>query len=321
MKKYRLKKKSLIPTLLFFTCAQSVIAQEDTRNGNQDDSPLEAIVSGLSFHINAGGYYNNNITVSELDVNVGNGDIAAKLSAQVKFEKEFAHNTEFGAGYKISSTIHEEFSRFDIVTHLLSTKLEHDFGDFKAGVSYYFADSNLNQSDFLTLNQISPYAAKFFGKKAYLRGYYRYADKKFQNSPLRDAKVHKAGGDLYYFLDGRRQYIQSGYSYENSDAFAGEFDYGAHTLRLRYIKRIPFRSRQAKLKIGWRYEKRNYKNITPSIGIIRNDNRHRLRADLELPVTDNFYGQIELTQAIYNSNLPIADYERLKLAFSIGTRF
>lgn len=321
MRKNKIYKTSLVALSLILTCATPVWAQEDTRGGNQDETPIDILVSGLSFHINAGAYYNNNVSVSELDVNVGNGDVSAKLSAQVKFEQELTENTEFALSYKMSSTIHEEFSRFDILTHLVSTKLEHDFGNFKAGVSYQFADSSLNQADFLTLNQISPYASKYFGKKTYVRGYYRYADKVFQSSPTRDANVHKGGADVYYFLDGVRQYVQFGYSYEDSDANGAEFDYGAHKIKVRYAKRLPFRGRQAKLKLGWRYEKRDYKNITPSIGVIRDDNRHRFQAEIELPITDVFYGQIELGHAIYTSNLPTADYDRNVVALSLGARF
>jgi len=321
MEKNKIYAMGLLTVSLMLTCAAPVWAQEDTRGGNQDETPIDTLVSGLSFHINAGAYYNNNVSVSELDVNVGNGDVSAKLSAQVKFEYELAENTELDVSYKISSMTHEEFSRFDILTHLASTKLEHDFGDFKAGVSYQFADSSLNQADFLTLNQISPYASTYFGKKTYVRGFYRYADKEFQNSPTRDANVHKGGGDMYYFLDGVRQYIQTGYSYEDSDANAAEFDYGAHNFKLAYVQRLPFRSRQVRLKAGWRYEKRDYKSITPSIGIVRDDNRHRFEAEMEIPITDVFYGQIELGHAIYSSNLPTADYDRSIAAFSLGARF
>ncbi len=297
------------------------LAQEDGRNGNQETTPLEAIVSGLSFHVNAGARYNSNVSVSELDVNVGTSDVSAKLSAQVKFEQEFGENTEFDIRYKLSTTTHAEFSKFDVLTHLVSTKLEHDFGDFKAGVSYQFANSNLNQSDFLTLNQISPYASGFIGKKAYIRGFYGYADKAFKSNPTRDANVHKGGADIYFFLDGVRQYIQTGYSHENSDANADEFDYGAHKIKLRYIKRLDMFGRKTKLKVGWRYEKRDYDNITPSIGVVRDDNRNRFQLELEVPLTKTFYAQLELERAIHSSNLPSADYNRNIAAFSIGAKF
>jgi len=315
---YKISLAAAASLLIFST---SALGQEDSRNGNQDTTPLSELASGLSFHINAGAYYNSNVSVSELDVNVGKGDVSAKFSAQVKFEQELGENTEFDVRYKLSTTTHEEFSRFDVLTHLVSTKLEHNFGDFKAGISYQFANSTLNQNDFLTLNQISPYAARFIGKKAYVRGFYGYADKAFKGSPTRDASVHKAGADIYLFLDGVRQYVQTGYSYEDNNAIADEFDYGAHKFKLRYIKRLDVLGRKTKFKAGWRYEARNYDNITPSIGMVRDDNRHRFQLELEVPITENFYGQIELERAIHSSNLPSADYNRSIVAVSLGAKF
>jgi len=316
-----LYKTSLTTAIVLLMFAAPAQAQEDSRGGNQDATPLEALVSGLSFHINAGAYYNSNVSVSELDVNVGTGDVSAKLSAQVKFEQELGENTEFDIRYKLSTTTHEEFSKFDVLTHLVSTKLEHDFGNFKAGVSYQFANSSLNQNNFLTLNQISPYASRFIGKKAYVRGFYGYADKAFKSNPTRDANVHKGGADIYFFLDGVRQYVQTGYSYEDSDANADEFDYGAHKFKLRYIKRLDILGRKTKFKAGWRYQKRDYDNITPSIGVVRDDNRHRFQLELEVPITDVFYAQIELERAVHSSNLPSADYNRSIVAFSLGAKF
>ncbi len=308
--------------LLLIFSGVNANAQDDRARETQAGAPKEIpLKSGLNFHIQAGAFYNSNVSVNELDLNAGRGDVSAKLSASVEFEKEINKDTEFSLRYKLSSTNHEEFSRFDVLTHLVSVKLEHDFGGFKSGVSYQFADSSLNQNDFLTLNQISPYASKFLNKKTYVRGFYGYADKKFQSAPSRDSQVHKVGGDVYFFLDGVRQYIQAGYSYEDSDAIGDEFDFGAHKFKIRYAKRLPFRGRQARFKAGWRYEMRDYSKITPSINVQRDDNRHRFELELELPITDVFYGQFELGHAIYSSNLATADYERSIAALSLGARF
>jgi len=321
MNKAKCYKAGLPILVMALMCSAHVQAQEDERGGDQEETPIQTLVSGLSFHITAGAEYNSNVSVNELDVNAGNSDVAAKLSAQVKFEQEFGKGTEFDIRYKLSTTTHSEFSRFDILTHLVSTKIEHDFDGFKAGVSYQFADSRLNQTDFLTLNQISPYASMYFGKKTYIRGFYGYADKAFEGSPGRDSQVNKGGADAYYFLDGVRQYVQGGYSYEDNDAQAAEFDYRAHKFKLRYAKRVDFLGRQAKLKAGWRYEIRDYESVTPSIGAIRDDDRHRFQLEAELPITDVFYGQIEFEHAIYSSNLPSADYNRSIVAVSLGAEF
>lgn len=277
--------------------------------------------SPLSFDAIFGVSYNDNISVNEIDANLGQGDELAYFSGRVKFDQEIGENTEFDISYRFSANAHQEFSRFDTQTHLVSTGIKHDFGEFDAGVSYQYADSSLDNDGFLTLNQISPYVTKYFGKKAYVRAFYGYVDKGFDGRPERDATVNKGGADLYYFLDGVKRYIQTGYNYEDVDAVGPEFDHGAHNLKLRYIQRIPIRGRDGKFEAGWRYENRDYDNITPSINAVRDDERHRFQAEFELPITDNIYSKLELEHATNSSNLPSADFNRNIATIGLGVRY
>lgn len=286
--------------------------------GNAQDTKQK---SPLSFDGRAGVAYNDNIFVNELDSSSGESDKIGFITGRVKLDHDLGENTEFNASYRYSRNAHTEFSRFDTQTHLFSTGLEHDFGDVEIGVSYQYADSELDNDGFLTLNQISPYVEKYFGKKLLLRGTYGYVDKQFDGRPTRDATVNKGGADVYYFIDGVKRYVQTGYNYEDVDAVGPEFDHGAHNLKLRYIQRIPFNKRNAKFEAGWRYEKRDYDNLTPSIGEVRDDNRHRFQAEVELPITDSVYGLIELEHATNSSNLPSADLNRNSASASVGVRF
>jgi hypothetical protein len=73
----------------------------------------------------------------------------------------------------------------------------------------------------------------------------------------------------------------------------------------------------AKLELAWRYEDRNYSSVTPSIGKDRDDQRHRWRADFEIPIIGHSAMQVYYTYSDYESNYPQADYTQNL----VGTRF
>lgn len=297
----------------FFPWASAAVAQSDNfqESGN----------SSLSAEFSAGAEYDSNVSVNAIDVNTAAGDFAAILDAKIKFESEITEQTAFKLGYNFSQSLHNDFSNFDIQTHFASADVSHDFGAFDVGAAYRLAYSRLGGAGFLTLQQISPYASTFLTKKVFLRGAYTYSDKNFKNRVDRDATVHAGGADVYYFVNGVNTFFVAGYKYENEDAFDPQFDFKAHHFKVRFSQRFPVGSRDAKLKLGWRYEMRDYASVTPSIGVVRNDDRHRLQAEIEVPISDIVFGAVEYEYSDYSSNLPSADYTQNLLGAKLGVRF
>ncbi|MBL4619984.1 MAG: DUF560 domain-containing protein [Marinicaulis sp.] len=281
----------------------------------------ERLASPFSAELSVGAEYDSNVSVAELDTNTGGDDFAAVIDVDLGFEKDLSENTEISAGYSFSQSLHDQFTNFDIQTHFASAGLSHDFGAVDAGASYRFIYSSLGGTGFLQMQQIEPYVTKFFGKKMFVRAAYTYTDKDFKNRTDRDAMAHAGGADIYWFVDGVRTYFVTGYKYESQDAVDPQFDYNAHKIKVRFSQRIPMGKRYAKLKLGWRYETRDYSSITPSIGVIRNDDRHRLGAEIEIPVTDKIYTLLEYEYSDYTSNLPSADYTQSLAGLKLGVRF
>ncbi len=275
----------------------------------------------LSFELGVGASYNSNVSVSALDNNTGANDTRANIYGQVRYEKDLSANTEFNARYRYSQTNHSKLSRFDRQTHFLSTGLEHDFGDIEAGVNYRYYDGALDNDGFISSHRISPFIKKRINKKILARAFYAYSDKSFDTSISRDAKENEGGVSFYYFINGSRQYIQTQYSYKDVNSFGPEFDYGAHKARVRYTKRVPFYGRRVRLRGAYRFEQRNYDNVTPSIAALRDDTRHRLIGDVYVPITDNVFGKLEYQHAINKSNLPSADYNRDLLTVTLAVKY
>ena len=144
-------------------------------------------------------------------------------------------DTELRFGYSFSENFHEEFSQFDIQTHLITADLIHDFGEFEVGIAYRYADANLDDDGFLTLKQASPYLSTYLTTDLMIRAEYIYTEKIFNNRSQRNSDVNSMGADIYYFVDGVRSYFVLGFRHETEDANNSQFDFSGANLRARYF--------------------------------------------------------------------------------------
>ncbi len=306
-------KASLIYIALLSSVSAQALAESEGAK-KRADSPF-------SVELSVGAEYDDNISVNEIDSSTGADDFSAVIDADLEYETELGEDTELNLSYSFSQSLHDEFTTFDIQSHFASAGLSHDFGEFDLGAAYRFIYTRLGGAGFLQMQQFSPYASKFFGKKVFVRADYTYTDKDFENRVDRDSTIHAGGADVYFFVDGVNTYFVVGYKYEDEDATDPEFDFQSHNIKARISKRFPMGKRKAKLKLGWRYESRDYASITPSIGVIRDDSRHRFQAELEIPVTDHVYTAVEYEYSDFTSNLASADYTQNLAAARLGIRF
>ena len=277
--------------------------------------------SEWSFEISAGVELDSNVSVNELDSNTGADDIALRLRAEIDYETEIAPETELKFGYTVSDKSFDEFSDFDLRTHILSGTVSHDFGPVTAGTTVRYIDAAVGGDGFQSNTQLSPYLSGFVTKKVFLRGAYTAAQKEFDIQTTRDADVHSFDLDTYYFLGGTKRYLVAGLDLETSDANDEQFSYDGIGGQLRFSQRFNFRDRTARLQTRWRFETREFAGITPSIGEAREDDRNRVSAELELPLTDLVFISAEYEYGDFSSNLPSADYSQNLFTLLIGARF
>lgn len=296
---------------LFAMMASPATAQSKTKT---DKSPF-------SLRVTIGAEYDSNVSVDSIDQTTNIGDNSALFKAKANYKMPLGNDTDLKLGYSFSQSSHETFSNFDIRSQMASANLVHDFGPFKAGLAYRHSNAQLDGEDFLTLKQISPYISGFVAKKVFIRTSYTQTDKSFDNRPVRDAESRMLGADAYFFLRGIRRYWIIGYKRENEDAIGPEFDFDANHFRMKYQQRFVLGGKDLKMALGWRYEGRAYNGMTPSINMIREDNRNRYQAEIEYPLTRSSFVQLELERADYDSNLPSADYNQNLAVVRFGFEF
>jgi hypothetical protein len=289
--------------------ARSIAAQES------GDSPGTG--TEFSAEVAVGAEYDSNVSVEEVDAAISESDYALTLELGLGLQQPLSERSELGLSYDFSQSNYDEFSQVDRQTHLLGADLALDLDKVDSNLSLYYVHSRLDGDAFLDLFRVSPAVSGFLARKWYARGAYVYSDKSIDQSPERDADTHAVEGDLYFFRRGLRSYFNVGYRFKDEDAVADRLDYQSHGLKLRYIHRFELWSRMTKLELAWRYEDRDYSAITPSIGEQRDDQRHRWRADYEIPVWRGGAMQFYLSYADYDSNYEPVDYTQT----IGGTRF
>jgi hypothetical protein len=303
--------------LLFSVAASAALAQNEGAGG--DDSQGEE--RAVTFELGTGIEYDSNVAVLELDTAAGAGDAAAQFEFGVGYDKPATGRLGLQAGYDFSQTLHEDFDAFDVRIHRGSGSLSYDLGRVDTGVTFQYAYAELDGSEFLTLEQTSPYVSKLIGERLFLRFAYAYSDKNFAGNPPRDATANSLSSDTYIFLNGLRTYLVFGYRYDDENAVDAQFDYAGHKLNAQLSRRLTLDERELTLKTELRYETRDYEHPTLSIGAPRQDDRYQFEASLEIPVSDRSVTRIGYKHADNRSNLASVDFDENVLSVSFNAIF
>ena len=284
-------------------CGLGATASAQPRLGNL--APLQ-----LSGEASAGLEYDSNVSVEEVDRSSNESDYAATFEAGIGAKQPLPLNTTLQLTYDFSTSLYKTFSEVNRQTHILGSAFAWKTEVIDSDLSLYYIHSRLDGDRFLELYRVSPALSGFLSRRWFARAAYVYQDKTIAERALRDATTNSGEFDLYFFARGLRQYVNLGYRYKDEDAQAAQLDFRSDSFKLRYVQRIDAWSKLLKLELSWRYEDRDYRSDTPSIGEKRRDDRHRLGVDLEIPLGERSAVQLYFGHGDYASNLQRVDYRQ-----------
>jgi hypothetical protein len=224
-------------------------------------------------------------------------------------------------GYHFSETLHDDFDEFDVRIHRGSSTLRYDLGRTDVGATLQYALAELDGNEFLTLAQASPYVSQLVGKRLFLRFAYARTDKDFAGNPARNALADGLSADAYVFLNGLTTYLAFGFRYDDEDAIDAQFDYAGHKWNAQLSQRFAAGARELTFKTHLRYEARDYRNVTPSIGVARDDSRYQVEALLEVPMTERVTATVGYKHADNRSNLASVDFAENVWSAAFGATF
>ena len=306
-----IRKKLRLALIIFILYPTAIQATDHGKSASQANSKVS---SKLSFGIGS----DSNVTVDEIDSESGVRDSLWTFSADLDYKKKVTKTTDLRVGLSHSQDRFETFSEFDLGTSLVSTEISHDFGKINIGTALRYIVADLDSRNFLSISQASLNANGLLNKKMFLRADYTYSDTTFNDLDQRNATRHSLGTDLYYFLDGSKKNIAIGYKYQDENAVAAQFDRSTHNLSMRFKHTFSSFDNSLIGQLNASYRVRDYDAITPSIGLIRKDERYRVRTNLTLLLSASLFLKLEYEYSDYQSNFPAADYEQRVISMQIG---
>ena len=311
--------KQCIATGVAFSCV-TILTLTPGPQASAAEGDAQKERQPFSFEVSTGLRYSSKVSIEELDT-FTSGDLAALLGAEARFKLKLTRNTRINLGYDFSQSLQEDLGQFNIQSHFASAAFFHDLGKIKVGVAQRYLLSRLDGANFLTYRQTAPCLTMFLSKKVFLRAELGFADKDFDIINERDADVRSAGADVFLFLNGSKTYLLFGYRIDQQDAVAAEHDFDRNNFKIHLIKKIRLGERDLKLNIGWRYEIRDYSDITPSIGVVRDERRGKIRAQIDLPLMERFEATFKYEFRNIQSNLPTVDRTDNYASIELRARF
>lgn len=298
-------------------CALIVpVAQAQEPAQQEQNQPLD-----FSGAVVIGAEHNNNLSVAELESASGRSDTAATLDANIDMSWQPDDRFAAAAGYSYSASRYQDLDSYDLDMHLLYADVSYDFDLVTLGGNYYYADADLGSDRFLELNQYSLYAGKLFGEKWYLRGAMNFTEKEFYVFDARNADNDGFGVDVYHFFNAGRSNVTLGYAYEDEDTRGPSFSYTADTLRLRLNHRFMLAERESRLQLGYRWQDRDYANITQSINAPRDDSQQVADVRLEVPMMEHVAVVGRWEHGNYQSRLASADFTDNRISLAVQLSF
>src|SRR5690606_33372262 len=142
----------------------------------------------------------SSLKVDGLERTVHQNDNPRLLRGDLKAEWEATENPPLKGGYYYLGRNYRDKSEFDLASHMGFGDLSYDFDLATLGASHYLAHAELDDRDFLTLNQTSVYASRLFDQRLFVRVAANVRDKAFEGRPQRDADNVGVEGDVYLFF-------------------------------------------------------------------------------------------------------------------------
>lgn len=269
----------------------------------------------LSLSLEVGAEYDNNITVDALDLTSQQGDYSALIDGAIAFDFVNNGNSSIKAGYNFSQSLHSDLDEFDLQTHAVTLEATTTLQDIDLGISYSFYMVRLGNEDFLQMQVIRPSFTMILNQNILFIGAYEYLKQDFQqpNLFIRNSELH-SGDVSTYFLLGNGRTINMGYKISNNDAVAPQLDYLGHIFTLGF--KLPVDAIEgAKFTARYRYNQKDYTNITQSIGEKRKDKRHSIRLALKAPLSDHFTAKLQYEFTDSTSNLPALVFSNHVISF------
>lgn len=274
-----------------------------------------------NFSVEAGSEYASNLSVEEIDLDLGSSDIAATLEMSAGYDWQASANTRLSVTYDFSQSIQSEHSEFDLQAHILSTSAEFELAQFILTPSYSYVDVLLGNDAFMDMQIFRQSIASLVSSHLYVDGSYSYMTKRFDTLPTRDADTNVVALDTYYFYNQSKSYVVGGIRHEDEEAVGPLYDYQAMVGHLDMQVPVSWLGDESRFKVGAKYTERDYDEAILALGGARADTYYQFGASLSIPFRNQYKIIADYDYTDRRSNMPSADYTENTVALSLRFTF
>jgi hypothetical protein len=275
----------------------------------------------LSFQLRAGVQHDSNVVVEQTDVDTNRADNAVLLGASARYRFAEFGKTELSANYSFDATAHVNLTDYDLQIHRASLDGATRIGTVTIGADARFYRIMLGGKPFLDMQTASPSMSAFVSERLLVRGGYTYVRKVFSTAKGLDADTHNADASATYFFMRRRGYLNLALRYEQERTTDETRAFDGVQASVNVLIPADTVLRGSKLRAGVAYRDRAYRNITPSIGAARQEQRISVNASADLPIGEHVILRPEFRLANRASNDPFRTYDNAVSSVSVVWTF
>ena len=262
--------------------------------------------------------YDDNLTVSDVDLTTGIGDTATLFDASFDFFLIRKTDLQISFGYDFYQSLYTNLSAFDLQSHSPHIEIAAGSGRLIGSAGYRFTYDMLGGESFLATHRgdfgfefsFIPWIIGTAGA--------RIEGQTFEQIPERDAQRITLEVGTRFVAPNYPVSLEIGFSPIWNQAEGPEFDYlgQAFTMGIFFAVNTPIRP--LNFLLSYDYENRDYENITQSIGAKRKDTRNWGGVGMTIPL----WGPTELTLdylfVASRSNLPGLTFDENIVSFRLG---
>ncbi len=269
----------------------------------------------------AGYQHDSNVNIKELDNNTEQSDNAWVMQGQAIVQWHATDALQAEVGISHLDTSYHDFADFDLAITTIHGDISYAFEPLTVGLSQHSAKAKLAGNHFMDYTQSSLYAARLFNQRWYVRAEAQNIDKTFNEFSERNAKADAYSGDLYWFSKDALTFINLGYGVHDENAQDAALSYKGYNYRAKWQTQTGNGNLKHTWQLGWQLQQRDYQSDTSLLGEKRNERRHSISGQWQIPLSNNFSIINEVEYVDNQSNLESSDYQETLATMSLRFSF
>ena len=263
--------------------------------------------------------YDGRIRVDELDIDQREGDFVALVEAKLRALPVDGAERSLTLGYDFSQRSHFDFPDLDRQSHRFVADGMVKVGRAELGAGLDFLHFRLGGDALLNIKGVEPSLTLPVSTRTTFSGSYRYEHWGFYDLDARDSANYLPTLTVAHRIDPGTQ-LTARIRHEKVNAVEPRFDLNGFLFGA--AAQVPLRllDRRGSARLDYEYRKRDYDNITPSIGERRREDRSVLTGTADLFLSDLVGLRSSIRFTDRNSNFPASNYEEIRASAGVVIR-